>query len=441
MRRSLALAGVATAMCVAAGNPLHAQGSGVDQQSACMAGRVGAGVAAPCQEASAIYFSPAALANIPSGITLGGMLIRAGNTFTYDENQQFAVREVERETESKTVPHAFANLRINPRLAAGIGVFAPYGLGLKWPVCSPETVNTANCDQSQNFEGRFTGYDNELRGIFVQPTIAYQVIPGRLSVGVGLDYVSGSIEVHQRAAGPATLGLQNRDVADVTLQGDGTGVGFQVSAIAQPTMRTAIGVRYLSKVKVDMDGDATFDQISTGFPLFDAAIGAQLPADQGVQTSIEFPSQLVVGVSFRPFEPLNLLLDWQRTGWESFDEFEIDFETAPNDTLVLGYKNTNTVRFAADFAATEKVNVRLGYRFNSAATPRASPFLPEGSRNYYTFGLGYAMTSRLNADFAFQHIYQPDREGVVRPGGSRAGVYSSTGQVFGLSLSYRFGGW
>jgi long-chain fatty acid transport protein len=440
MKRSLALAGAAIAVSVAAGTPLRAQGSSVDQHDACMMARVGAGVAAPCNDASAVYFSPASLANGATGITLGAAIIRAGNTFTYDANQQFAVQSYERDTETKTVPHAFANFKVNPRLAAGIGVFAPYGLGLKWPVCSPETANTSNCDESQNFEGRFTGYDNELRGIYVQPTVAYQVIPGRLSLGAGVDYVMGSIEVHQRAAGPATLGLQNKDVADVTLQGDGNAVGFHLSAVAQLSPRTSVGVRYLSAVSVDMEGDATFDQISTGFAPFDAAIGAQLPSDQGVATTIEFPSQVVVGVSFRPFETLNLLADWQHTGWESFDQFEIDFATAPNDTLQLGYENTNTFRFAADFAATEKLAVRAGYRYNTAATPRATPFLPENERNYYTFGIGYSVTPSLTADFAFQHIAQPDRAGAVRPEGTRAGVYSSHGQVFGISLSYRLGG-
>jgi long-chain fatty acid transport protein len=440
MKRSLALAGAAVAVFVAAGTPLHAQGSSVDQHSACMAARVGAGVAAPCSDASAIYFSPASIANNPGGITVGAVLIRAGNTFTYDANQQFSGQTIERETESKIVPHIFASMHLNPRLAAGIGVFAPYGLGLEWPVCSAETVNTESCDQSQNFEGRYTGYDNALRGVYVQPTVAYQLIPNRLSVGAGLDYVMGSIEVHQRSAGPSSLGLQNRDVADVTLEGNGTGVGFHLSAVAQLTPRTSIGARYLSAVEVDMDGDAGFEQISTGFAPFDAAIAAQLPSDQAVATSIEFPAQLVLGVSFRPFETLNLLADFQRTHWSSFDEFEIDFETAANDTLRLNYEDTNTFRFAADLAATEKLAVRLGYRYNTAATPRATPFLPEGERNYYTFGLGYSVTPRLNADFAFQHINQPARAGAVRPEAPRAGVYESRGQVFGFTLSYRLGG-
>ncbi len=84
--------------------------------------------------------------------------------------------------------------------------------------------------------------------------------------------------------------------------------------------------------------------------------------------------------------------------------------------------------------------VRAGFRYNEAATPRATPFLPEGERNYYSLGLGYRLFRGLTTDFSFQYVNQPDRAGVLIPGGQRAGVYSATGTVFNFTLSYRFGG-
>src|SRR5688500_19643270 len=88
MRRSLAIAGAAAVACASAGTPLHAQGSGVDQQSACMAGRVGAGVAMPCEDGSAVYFNPAGLAQTPSVVSAGAALVRAGSTFRYDQGRE-----------------------------------------------------------------------------------------------------------------------------------------------------------------------------------------------------------------------------------------------------------------------------------------------------------------------------------------------------------------
>ncbi|HEX6372149.1 MAG TPA: outer membrane protein transport protein [Longimicrobium sp.] len=438
MRRSLAIAGAAAVACAAAGTPLHAQGSGVDQQSACMAGRVGAGVAMPCDDGSAVYFSPAGLAHTPSVVSAGVALVRAGSTFRYDAGMEpgDGTSVIERETENVPVPQGFINFRATDRLAVGIGVLAPYGLGLEWPVCPAETPR---CGEA-NFEGRFTGYDNTLRGLYIQPTVAFQVVPERFSIGVGVDYVKGSIEVHRRQFGPAALGLGNTEIADVELKGDGNGLTYHIGGILRLDPRTSLGVRYLGSAEVDIEGDAAFVQVPTGNAGVDALIGAGLPADQGVGSTIEFPAQLVVGLSYGASSRLNLLADFQRTYWSSFDAFPVEFEVEDPDTLRLGYSSTNTFRFAADFAANDALNLRAGFRYNEAASPRATPFLPEGERNYYTLGLGYRFTQALSTDFSFQYINQPDRAGTVIPGGPRAGIYEATGMVFNFTLAYRFGG-
>ena len=83
-RRSLAIAGAAVAAVAALGSPLQAQGSSLDQHSACMAGRVGAGSASPCDDGSAVYFSPAALALQGSAVSAGAAVVRSSNRFLYN---------------------------------------------------------------------------------------------------------------------------------------------------------------------------------------------------------------------------------------------------------------------------------------------------------------------------------------------------------------------
>ncbi len=440
MRRGLVIAGAALVVGSAAARPAQAQGSGVDQQSACMTARVGAGIAAPCADASAVYFSPAGLAMTPSAIGIGATIIRAGGGFTYHPAVDPNTPALDRDDETIPVPQAFVNVRLGQRAAVGLGVFAPYGLGLKWPVCSG---GPQGC-QETNFEGRFTGYDNSLRGLYIQPTVAYQVIPRRLSIGAGVDYVRGNIEVHQRADNPQ-IGLLGVDIADVVLEGSGTGITGHLGALAQLSPATSVGVRYMHSVTLDMDGDATFTQIATGVPGIDQLVGAQFAPggaleNQGISTEIELPAQLVVGIAHRPTERLGLLFDYQRTWWSSFDQFDIDFAAGGRDAvLALGYRDTNTFRFGADFALSRMVALRGGFRYNTAATPRATPFLPEGERNYYSAGIGFRPMDRLGLDLSYQYINQPDREGATRPGGANVGVYSSEGQTFGVTLSYRFG--
>lgn len=443
MKRSLAIAGAAAAVaCIAPGNPLHAQGSSVDQQSACMTGRVGAGVAMPCADGSAIYFSPAGLAMQPSAFSAGVSIVNSSNSFRYDPGRTLTSPSIERDPATIPVPQAFLNYRATDRLAVGIGAFAPYGLGLEWDVCDADIANTAECTPENHFEGRYTGYDNSFRGLYIQPTVAYQLVPNRVSIGAGLDYVAGQIEVNQRA----DLGGSGIDIADAKLKGDGNGLTFHLSGLARLSDRVSLGVRYLHSAEVEMDGTADFEQILTPSAAANAGVAAQFVEggaleDQSISTTVEFPSQFVAGVNVAATDRLNLMLDYQRTGWESFDQFDIAFENATAGTRVLnlGYQNTNTFRLAADFAATRALALRAGFRYNTEASPRATPFLPEFERNYLAAGAGYRFTPSLGLDLAYQYIIQPDRRGSVRPGGPEVGVYGATGQIFGVTVSYQFG--
>lgn len=461
MRRSLFVAGAALAAAVGTTVPLEAQGSSVDQHSACMSGRIGAGVADPCQDGSAIYFSPAALAMQPSMLGVNVTFVRSENEFVYDRE---AALSASRGPETTPVPAAFGSYRINDRLAAGLGVFAPYGLGLDWN------------DDLETFEGRFTSYDTQLQGIYIQPTVAYQLVPGRVSIGGGIDVVRASLELNQRVDLATTplptqpipgqtltfgnLGIPfGTDFADATLTGDGTGVTGHVGFTARLSDKVSFGARYLHRATVEFEeGDAEFTVIPTGLTLpaanplgapagtpLDALLAPQFAgegalAPQSVSTELTFPAQAVIGISVRPVPDLNLLADYQWTSWSDFDALPVDFGGgAPDRELELGYDNTSTLRFGAELAATEALMLRAGFRYNEAATPIATPLLPENERNYYTAGLGYRFGRRLGIDVMYQFIDQADRRGRVRPVGGPVGLYTAEASTFGVTLSYRFG--
>ena len=468
----LSCAGIALFALATVAGTASAQGSNVMQHGACATARVSAGVASPCADGSGILFNPAGLATQRSVISAGVTGIHTGAGFTYDGTAE----HIERDPNTAPVPFGFVNYRINDRLAAGFGVFAPYGLGIDWPL---------------EFEGRYVTYDTSLRNIYLQPTIAYEVAPW-LSIGAGLDVVLGSIELNQRldlaeqvVVNPATgepvmipttttparfsnFGIPlGTDFADARLSGDGTGVTFNVGAIVRFSEMLSAGVRYMHAAEVDYDGDARFQQVSTGLTLgngnplglpggtpIDALLQPQFSGDgalaqRGIATSLELPHQLVLGVAVSPIDALTLLADYQYTGWESFDVADIDFEEGGPDTeLVLDYQNTHTFLFGAEYAAAEDVDLRAGFRFNTAAERDASvsPFLPEAERNYYSAGVGYEFGRGLRIDLGYQAIVQSDRRGRVR---SRTlqqtadevnvGVYSSDAHAFSLSLSYGFG--
>ena len=249
MTRRVTCVGMALAALVVSTGSLAAQGSNVMQHGACATAMVSAGVASPCSDGSAVLFNPAALAQQGSGISAGVTGINTQATFTYD----YTGETIEQDATTTPVPFGYLNYRVSDRLAAGFGVFAPYGLGIEWPL---------------EFEGRYVTYDTSLRNIYLQPTLAYEVAPW-LSIGAGVDVILGSIELNQRldlaeqfVPDPATgqplmipgtntparfanLGIPlGTDFADAKLAGDGVGVGSTSvrSSASTTSSRRASGI-------------------------------------------------------------------------------------------------------------------------------------------------------------------------------------------------------
>lgn len=416
--------------------PLGAQGSSVYNQSGCVSAVGGSAVAAPCQDASSIYYNPGALALQPTTASTGATAIYDSGSFTYDHSGVV----VEREPVVPIVPHAFGSYR-RDRLAFGFGFWAPYGLGIEWP---------------EDFEGRFISWKTELRGIYLQPTVSYELIPGKLGIGGGPQIVRGGLELNQNAESTlshlALFGFPlGTDLARAKLEGSGTGFGGQIGVFYRPSDRVAVGARYMHSVDVGLEGDAAFESVPiTGLPDAIAALVDPLFApggplsDQAVSAGLTFPPQAVVGVSFGATPDLVVSADYQWTGWSTFDRIIADFEAAPDVTLDFQYNDAHTLRTGARYALTPELEGRAGFVYNTAASPDqgVTPILPEADRHLYGAGLGYRMGG-IRADVYYNYVDQADRRGRVRselPGFSsedlNIGVYSSAAHLIGLTVSY-----
>lgn len=435
--------------------PVLGQGSSVYNQSACASARGGAVVAAPCGDASGVYYNPAFLALTPSAFSVGFSAVHNYGTFTYDTTGVV----VDRDPATPIVPQAYGSFRFGAdhRFAAGFGVWAPYGLGIEWP---------------QDFEGRFISQETGLTGIYLQPTIAYQLIPGRLAIGGGPQIVLGGIELNQHLDAPvlddqfAELGIPlGTDVGRAQLTGSGTGFGAHIGAHFQVNDRLSLGARYMHSVRVDLTGDAEFSPIwnpnmilmlpvgpggemmpvpldSLTAPLFRA--GGPL-VDQAAESSLTFPPQAVIGLRFAATPRLAFTGDYQWTGWSTFDTLRAEFEGGEEMVLALNYNDAHTYRLGGTFGATPELELRAGFVYNTAATPdeTVTPILPEAERQLYAIGAGYRF-GRIHADAYYNFVNQADRRGRVRgelPGGItgadlNVGVYSNTVHLVGLTLTY-----
>lgn len=445
---------------------LTAQGYGIYEHSACMMGRASTGVATPCTDGSAVNYNPAGILGSGRGVISGGVTyIGPTGDFTND----FTGMKSGLENQHFYIPHFYAARDFGRRYAAGVGVFAPYGLETNW---------------GNTFEGRFLGYRSKIQSIYVQPTFAAH-ITSTLQVGGGLDLSWEKVNLRQRvdlystaAPAPAPVGTtfgnfgiaKGTDFADINLQGSGTGVGYNLGVIWQAHPRVTIGARYLSQQKINIDkATATITQVNTninlpaGNPLLialglpagtplDAILAAQFTGagplvNQSGSTSLTFPAQFVVGLTVKATDQLRLLGDLQWVNWEKFSTLVLTFDRLPQTTIQESYQNTLGYRFGAEYAMNPRYTARLGLLSHEAAAPdqTVTPNLPEGARTEYTAGLGAGLTDKLHLDVAYQYIDQADRRGRTTDGGlavptvaQNNGLYSFKASLIGATLTYKF---
>src|ERR1700752_609921 len=363
MRRSvlLLLAG-ASSLVAAPPRMLGAQGFGVYEHNSCAMGRAGVTEARPCADGSAIFFNPAGLAGLPGTRISGGVTaIAAKGGFTDD----FLNHRTDLDNPTIPVPNAYFTYQANEKLTLGLGAYAPYGLETKWPTAG--------------FEGRFMGYNTDIRSIYIQPTMGYQVSPS-LKIGIGVAYITSRLELHQRQdlsgrAIPAALAVpaglpagttfgmvgvpKLTDFADATLEATGTGYAVNFGAIVKVSDRLSIGGHWLTRKHITYDGDAVFEPVATNLVLpvgigplpagtpVDAVLGPQFGAggaleDGPVSTTIVMPPQGTLGFAYKITDSWSFMADWQYVVWGWFSDVDIDFENPATPDLALHPSNRDT---------------------------------------------------------------------------------------------------
>jgi long-chain fatty acid transport protein len=444
---------------------LRAQAFGLNEIGSCAVARSFAVVAAPCTDASTVYWNPAFAARL-SGLSVlaGAAVISVDGEFERDTIG--TVYETTAPTE--VVPHLFVNYtKPNSRRSVGIGVYVPYGLTMAW---------------GDDFPGRFQAQRASIATIYVQPNFGFR-INDAWSVGGGPIFAHSTVELRrsvdlseQVVTGQpftfAAIGIPRRtEFARVDLEGGSIGVGGQIGVYGRLSPTWTLGARFMLPIFFEYDGDAEFSQVSTnltlGGPLppalpagtqIDPLVAGQFAAgapldDQRVRTKIVHPAQIQAGVNFTGFPNLSLGLDYAWTGWKNLNQIVIDFQGgAPDATLIQDYNHSSAIRVSAEYALQQIQGATLRAGFSGVATAApdetVTPLLPEQDRNYITLGAGLPVWRAWTIDAAYARVNTPGRRGRIVERSSRAatqsaaalnsGVFTLGANVFSVSLKASF---
>jgi len=313
----------------------------------------------------------------------------------------------------------YATYKINDKLAAGFGFFTLFGLGSEW---------------DKNWPGRLLATTSEVETFFLNPVVAYEVMPG-LSVAAGFNAVLATVNLERSVYyGPRNVYGESK------LEAAGMGYGFNLGLRYQPTTELSFGAVYRGNVLLDFDGgDATFEFPTTGDQVIDEEIAALFPNTKG-SSELELPTLIALGVAYQFNEKLVAEFNWMQLGWSSYDELVVEFDDpVAGETTTVNprkYEDSFSLRFGLEYMLQDDLALRVGYLRDMHAVPdeRVEPSLPEGDRNLYSVGVGYTM-GQLTIDGFYMLLTQDDRK-VTNSVDGFNGEYFGQGNLFGVSFEY-----
>ena len=372
MARSTSLVRVAVATSLAASlasSPLAAAGFSIFEQGAKAMGMAGA-FTAQADDPSAMYHNIGGLAFLDGLQVAVGTTLIGQTTSDFFGADPFPGRGADGErTDTIFFPsHVYATYELAPRWRAGLAVNSPFGLATEWK--NPDT-----------WPGRAISYDAEMRTFDLTAGVGWQVAP-TFGVGAGVTARWSDLELNRRLLLPHPISGLPVDVADATLDSDlDSGVGYTVGLLHKPSPRIQWGLSYRSKITVDYGGDLRLDQIPTGLAPFDQLVASVLPfgEDIPVSTSIEFPDLASLGVGFAVGARSWVEVDFDWTGWSSFDRLKVDVPSEPQFAIDRQerWENVWSYRFGYRWRGAGRTEWRLGYAYDESPQPvrSVSPLL------------------------------------------------------------------
>lgn len=420
----------------------YAAGFQVNEQSALHTGRASASTAT-VKDPSAVWHNPAGLTFIEGTAFQAGLnLIRGQAVYRgpglRSTNPSFPEPRVaggeELDVNFVPIPNAYAGRALSSKAFVGLGLYAPYGLGLKW-------------DDPERFSGRTSVQEINLRTFFITPAIALR-LTDHVAVAVGVSLVPATVYLKRTLAAPDNgevlfpADVYGRE-ATVELSGSAFGVGATAGVILTFLDHLKIGAAFRSAVDLSFSGDANFDLPET----VPAEVRANFPDQEGT-ADLTLPHTFQLGIGWDQGDFL-VELGGQLTLWSAYDELRLNFSTGRPSASSATPKNWNPVpliRLGAQYNPIEALALRAGVAFDWSPVPTETvdPTLPDRNRLVGSIGAGYAW-GWFRVDAAWMVLYFVEREiensitfPIRAPGDDTPHGTYADGLVHVLSLSAGF---
>ncbi len=309
--------------------------------------------AATADNPSAIYYNPA-------GITqLKGHNIQIGvqNYLGINTHYQSATTGQESDTDFEVIPSPQLYYTYTPDDSAfsfGLGLYAPFGLGVKWP---------------ENSGFRSIAIESRLECLTLNPVIAWKIHP-TLSIAVGPNIHYSRIKI--------TRGLLTA-TDNLKFEGDDIGYGFNAGILWQPHEQWSFGANYHSASRIKYKGSTTYDLFA---------------ASANTKATVDFPQIVTAGISFRPNTNWNIEFDVDYTDWNTLNTINLKGTSAIFGTdlpLQLDWHESWLLELGVTRYLNDGWFVSAGYFYCGETAPSSTytPAIPDTLQHVGSFGIGH----------------------------------------------------
>lgn len=382
--------------------------------------QLGMGVAstALAQDASAGYFNPGALVFTPhrANLLFGGTAIRPITQYAGLPPSAYVTAM---DTVVITPIYLYGSWKGKKdtplgRWALGFSLTNPFGSTTRWP---------------DDWKGKYLTQEFAINTLALQSTLSFKVTP-KLGIGLGFRYLAGTL------LGRKALPNTSSNGADGNAQYSGTGAawGLSLGMYAALSDKVNLGITYRSRMSIPLDSGIIRFTVPP-------SLTSQYP-DQSFYSEIPLPSELNLGLSYRPQERLLLSFEVQWVGWQVFDSLHIYLqEEVPGFTTYpeRAFKNTVNFRLGGEYSLSTNTMIRAGGYFKNSPVPQlyVSPELPDANSIGITAGFSWRIIRNLTLDLAYVYEYTGERTSSFSAGGF-GGIYRSTQSNLGIGLGYVF---
>lgn len=434
---------------------------GLIENSASGQGSAFAGASALGEDASTVYFNPAAMTRLKgSQMVYAGHLILPDAKFTNNGSTD-ALGGVLTGTNTTTdeiglVPNFYYSRELENEVFFGLGVTVPFGLAT---------------DYDETWVGRYHALLSEITSININPSLAWKATD-KVSVGFGLSIQYMELELSnnldsalvcsvlsgQLAGAPGEPGCgtlsPNTATTDskVTLDGDSLEIGWNAGVLIDINDRNRVGISYRSTIKHNVKGDAKYNlhptlQAETDF--FKAATGFNIVQDTSLTAVAELPETFSISYVSEIDSQWSVLADWTWTSWSNLDVVTIIQKggvPGQEGTLELAYANTSRYSVGVNYKYDSIWTFRGGLALDETpirSAEQTTARIPGNDRKWVSFGVGYVPGGSWSFDAAYSHLFISDTKIESNTGSSSSnatliGEYESAVDIFSAQANYHF---